>query len=97
MAFFYYTIIILFLVYGAYFIYKTEKDRERQLNLHLLQIKRILNSCDLKDKRNWFISRFNKAEDLLISAQASCAVEIEFQSILDIRGKLEEIKKNYNN
>lgn len=97
MAFFYYTIITLFLVYGAYFIYKTEKDRERQLNLHLLQVKHILNSCDLKDKRNWFINRFNRAEDILVSAQASCTEEFEFQSIINIREKLGEIKKSYNN
>jgi len=97
MAILYYTIIALLLVYGIYFIYKSEKDREMQLNFHLLQAKGILNSTDLKDKRNWFISKFYDAENHLASAQASCAKEIEFKSISDIRSKLNTIKNNYKN
>ncbi|KAA3609777.1 MAG: hypothetical protein D8M58_08975 [Calditrichaeota bacterium] len=97
MAFLYYTIITLLVAYAIYFIYKSEKDRELQLNIHLLQAKQILNNRDLKDKRNWFIDRFNEAENHLASAQASCAKEIEFQSVTDIRNKLQEIKENYKN
>ena len=97
MTFLYYTLFLLFIIYGIYFVYKSEKDREMQLNLHLLQAKGILNRSDLKDKRNWFINRFNDAENHLASARASCAKEIDFQSISDIRNKLDEIKENYKN
>jgi predicted membrane protein len=97
MAIIYYFVFAMFLIYAVYFLYKNEKDREMQLHLHLLQAKKILNSADLKDKRKWFIGKFDEAENHLISAQASCAKEFELDSIIDIRNKLQEIKNNYNN
>jgi hypothetical protein len=97
MVFFYYLIIALFVGYGIYFIYQNEKDRERQLNLHLLHAKGILTSNDIKDKRNWFISRFIKAENHLVNAQAKYAKEIEFQSVTDISNQISEIKNNSKN
>jgi hypothetical protein len=93
----YYLIIALFLGYGIYFIYQNEKDRERQLHLQLLYAKGILTSVDLKDKRNWFISRFIKAENHLGNAQAKYAKEIEFQSVTDISNQICEIKNNSKN
>ena len=91
MAVLYYLIIALFLVYVAYFIYKIEKVRESRLKLHLLHANGILNSRDLKDKRNWFINKFNDTESHLVSTQASCLNEIDFQSIKDIRNKLKVV------
>ncbi len=93
----YFAIITILVAYGIYFVYKSDQDREANLNTHLLQAKHIINSYDVKDKRNWFINKFNEAEDHLTNARAACAKEIEFQSINDIRDKLNEIKENSKN
>jgi len=97
MTLFYYLAVALLVLYGIYFIYKSEKQRETELNLHLLQAKQILDSHDLKDKRSWFISKFNEAETHLIDAQASCGKEFDYQAIRDIREQLNKIKSRYKN
>ncbi len=97
MTFFYFTIITLLIIYGVYFIYKNEKNNALQLNIQLLQAKHILNNYDLNDKRAWFINKFNESENHLVSAQATCTKEIDFQSITNVRSKLREIKEKYKN
>lgn len=86
----------LFIGYILYVIYKHEKLREVELNYHLMQAKRILNSKDIEDKRKWFVDRFKEAENHLMSAQATCASEHEFRTITDIREKLNTFRnKSY--
>jgi len=59
-----------------------------------MQAKRILNLSDLVDNRNWFVSRFKKTEATLNSAQASSIKQHDFKSIINMREKLIDIKKD---
>jgi hypothetical protein len=94
-----FTISTLFIGYILYIVYKHEKSQEVELNYHLMQAKRILNSKDIQDKRKWFVEQFKEAENHLVSAQASCSSEFEFRTITDIRKKLNTFrnKNNTNN
>ena len=74
-----------------------EKSREIELNYHIMQAKRILNSNDLQDKRQWFIDRFKEAESHILTAQSFCKKPFEYNSIADIRKELNNIKKKYSN
>ena len=97
MTLLYYIIIATFVIYAINFIYKNEKSRENQLNLHLLEAKGLLNSKDLKDKRNWFISRFHEAENNLVNAQAAPVKRFDFKSLSDLRNTLIKNKDSFKN
>lgn len=75
-------------------LYKQLKFKTVKLNHHTMQAKRILNLSDLKDNRNWFISRFNKEEGHLADVQASCVKNFKYKSIVNIREKLNDIQKD---
>ena len=86
---------ILFLAgFTLFTLYMQEKFKSVKINNHTMQAKRILNLSDLKDNRNWFISRFNKAEEHLADVQASCVKQFEYKSIINIREKLNDINKD---
>jgi len=85
------------IIYILQSVYKQEKSREVELNFHIMQAKRFLNSKDLEDKRSLFIERFKKAEHHLVAAQSFCTKSKELNSINNIRVKLEEIKRKYSN
>lgn len=76
---------------------KQEKEREAELNFHLMQAKNILSSNDMEDKRAILINRFQQAETHLMNAQASCARSFEHKSITDIRAMMDMIKNRYTN
>lgn len=59
-----------------------------------MQAKRILNLSDLVDKRSWFISRFNEASSSLSNSQASTLKQFDFKSIINVREKLGDLKKD---
>ena len=59
-----------------------------------MQAKRILNLSDLVDKRSWFISRFNEATSTLDSLQASSIKQFDFKSIINMREKVIDKKKD---
>ena len=97
MTLLYYVIIATFLIYAIYFIYKNEKGREDQLNLHLLEAKGLLTSNDLKDKRNWFINRFKEAENNLVNAQSAPVKKFDFKSLSDLRNTLMDNQDSFKN
>lgn len=97
MEFLYITAAIGLIGYLLYSILRHEKSRGIELNYHLMQAKRILNSKETKDKLMRFIDRFQEAEDHIKAAQSCCTKPIEFSTIANIREELDNFKKNYSN
>lgn len=83
--------------YILYSIFRHEKSRENELNYHIMQAKQLLQKKDIQDKRQWFIERFQEAENHIITAQSFCTKPIEFHSVSNIRKELDTIKKKYSN
>jgi hypothetical protein len=59
-----------------------------------MQAKRILNFSDLVDNRNWFVSRFNKAEASQTKAQALIIKKFDINEIKNVREKHNHINKS---
>jgi len=80
---------ILFLLgFTLITVYTQNKIKTLKLSYHPMQAKRILNSSDLKDNRNWFISRFIEAQDFMAKSQASVIQKFDHKSIINLREKL---------
>ncbi len=87
--------IVLVSIMGTFMLnlYYQARNRQMQMDIHLMNAKNFLNSRNHYDNREWFIQRFLEAQTHLVQAQVICSREIDSRTINILWQQMNTIKK----
>jgi len=91
----YIAMVVLFSIIGTFFmnLYYQFRNRQTQMEFHLMNAKNFIRNPNYRDNREWFIKRFNEAQTHLAEAQVICSREIDAQTIQTLWQEIDRINK----